>query len=182
MNFGAIKFLSHERPENLPEFIQFEQCTELKSIYDFDCYAFRELGKHVETSHMLMVQDHGIIIHPEVWEDDWLQYGFIGAPWPERPEFISVSTGEMVRSGNGGFSLRSKELLELPKKLNLPVVSDRGYTNDDGLANSYYRKTFKENGIKYPDVSVAVKFSYENTIPENLNVIPFGYHRNLPPW
>jgi len=166
MDFGAVKFLSHQKPDNLPNEITFEYCTELKSIYDFDCYAFSELGKHIDTSHMLMVQDHAYILRPELWDDDWLQYDFIGAPWPERDAFISASTGEMV-----------KKLLDLPKKLGLPVVEDRGYTNDDGLVNSYYRKIFLENGIKYPSVHVASRFAYENPIPENEGVLPFGFHR-----
>lgn len=177
MNFGSVKFLCHYRPDSLPSNIQWEECMELKSIKDFDYYAFKELGKHIETSHMLMVQDHGYILRPELWDDEWLNFDYIGAPWPERPEFISVSTGEMVRVGNGGFSLRSKKLLELPKKLNLPLVEDRGYSNDDGLVNSYYRKTFLENGIRYPSVEVAARFSFENEIPENQGILPFGFHR-----
>lgn len=177
IEFKAVKFLSHKKPQDLPQGIDFEFCPEIKSIYNFDCYAFLELGKHINTSHMLMVQDHAYILRPNLWDDAWLNYDFIGAPWPERPDFISVSTGEMVRVGNGGFSLRSKRLLDLPKRLMLPVVSDRGYTNDDGLINSFYRKIFLENGIKYAPVEVAAKFSYENPIPENKDIYPFGFHR-----
>lgn len=178
MNFGAVKFLSHEKPDNLPEGIQFEEIPEIKCIRDFDYYAFKCLGKHVNTSHMLMVQDHGFLLHPEVWKDRWLDFSFCGALWPPRPEFISASTGTMVRIGNGGFSLRSKELLDLPEKLDLPLVEDRGYTNDDGLVNSYFRKTFLEHGIVYPEATDIPEFSYENDVSENMNITKFfGFHR-----
>jgi hypothetical protein len=39
-----------------------------------------------------------------------------------------------------------------------------------------------DNGIKYAPLDVACKFSYENTIPENIGIKPFGFHRNMPPW
>jgi len=179
MEFGAVKFLSHKNPDSLPDGIQFEECMELKSIKDFDYYAFLELGKHVQTSHCLMVQDHAYILHPEIWKDTWLRWDFCGALWEERPEFISVSTGTMVRIGNGGFSLRSKRIMDLPKKLGLPLIEDRGFSNDDGLVNSFYRKTFLENGIKYPEATDIPEFSYENDVPENIHITKFfGYHRN----
>jgi hypothetical protein len=177
LNFDDVKFISHIKPENLPENIKHEYCPEIKSSGDFDIYAFEELGKHIETTHMLMVQYHGFVIRPWLWDNEWLRYDFIGAPWYEAPEFISLSTGEMVRVGNGGFSLRSKKLMDLPKKIGIHTISDRGYTNDDGLINSYYRKTFLESGIIYPDVHVAAIFSHENNVPENKGIATFGFHR-----
>jgi hypothetical protein len=177
LNFAEIKLISHEKPESLPKEIKYEYCPKITSSGDFDIYAFEELGKHIETSHMLMIQYHGFVIRPWLWDNEWLKYDFIGAPWYEAPEFISLSTGEMVRVGNGGFSLRSKKLLDMPKKLGIHTISDRGYTNDDGLINSYYRKLFLENGIVYPDVHVAAVFSHENDVPENKGIPTFGFHR-----
>ena len=34
IDFGAIKLLSHEKPDNLPEFIQFEECPKINNIND----------------------------------------------------------------------------------------------------------------------------------------------------
>jgi hypothetical protein len=72
-------------------------------------------------------------------------------------------------------------LLDLPKKLGIPLVNDRGYKNEDGNICSYYRKLFLENGIKYAPLNVAIDFSYENPIPENRDIIPFGFHKHFPP-
>lgn len=182
MNFGAVKFLSHVKPDNLPEGIQFEESMELKSIKDFDYYAFKELGKHVQTSHCLMVQDHAYLLHPEVWRDDFLRFDFCGALWEPRIEFLSPSTHTLVRSGNGGFSLRSKRIMDLPKKLDLPLVEDRGFTNDDGQINVFWRKTMIENGVIYPEPWEIADFSYENDTPDNINIEKFlGFHRYIAP-
>jgi hypothetical protein len=178
MNFGDVKFISHVKPDNLPDGISFGECSEIKSIYDYDCFSFLEMGWHVETPFALLIQDHAQIIHPEIWDDNWLQYDWISAPWPERPEFISISTGQMIRVGNGGFRLTSQKMMRLPKTLGLTVVFDRGWSADDGLFCSYYAKIFLENGIKYAPVEEAAKFSYENDVPENMDIIKFfGYHK-----
>ena len=177
LEFGDVKFISHIKPEDLPKNIKHEYCPEIKSTRDFDFYAFEELGKHIETTHMLMVQYHAFVLRPWMWDNDWLKYDFIGAPWYESPWFVHLTTGEMIRVGNGGFSLRSKRVMDLPKKLNIHPVNDRGFTNDDGMINNYYRELFKENGIVYPDVYVAARFSHENDVPENRGVLTFGFHR-----
>jgi hypothetical protein len=177
IDFGAIKFISDKKPDKLPDYITWEECTPIKSTYDFDVYSVEHMWKHLKTSHALYCQDHGFVINPQCWTDEFLEFSFLGSPWPIRPEFISVSTGEMVRVGNGGFSLRSKELLELPHKLGLHVVYDRGYSSDDGLVNSYFRKIFRDNGIKYAPVELAAKFAFENLVAENVGVESLGFHR-----
>lgn len=182
MEFGAVKFLSHRKPEYLPEGIQFEECAELKCIRDFDYYAFKELGKHVTTSHALMIQDHAYLLHTDVWRDEFLNFDFCGALWEPRMEFLSPSSFTLARLGNGGFSLRSKRIMDLPKKLDLPLVEDRGYTNDDGQINVYWRKTMLENGIVYPEPWEIADFAYENDTPENLEIEKYlGFHRNIAP-
>jgi len=178
MEFGEVKFISHKKPDNLPDGIKFGECKEIKSIYDYDCFSFLEMGWHVETPFVLLVQDHGQILHPELWDDAWMQYDWISSPWPRRPEFVSVSTGLMIRVGNGGVRLTRQRMIRLPKILGLPVVYDRGWSADDGLFCSFYAKTFLENGIKYAPVEEAAKFGFENDVEENQHITKFfGYHK-----
>jgi hypothetical protein len=176
-DFGEVKYVSDSKPDMLPDTIKWEYCPKITNTHMFDVYSFEEMHRHIDTSHMLMVQDHSGIIYPELWEDEWLQWDYIGAPFPIRPEFFSVSTGELVRQGNGGFSLRSKKLLSLPHELGLKCVYDRGFSNDDGLFCSYYRKTFLEHGINYADVNVAAKFAFETLTSETISQPSFGFHR-----
>jgi hypothetical protein len=180
IDFGAVKLVTHEKPENLPDDITFNMCPQIKNIMDFNHFAFRDLGQYVDTTHCLMVQHHAWITNPEIWSDDWLQYDYIGAPWAWKVDaYVCHDTGEHVRVGNGGFSLRSKKLLEIPVNHNLPLLQEQGWYNEDGNLCVYHRKKMLELGVKYAPVEVAAKFSYENTVFENAGIEKsFGFHKN----
>lgn len=180
IDFGAVKLISHERTGSLPKEIKFEKCSKINNIMDFNHLAFSDLGKYIQTSHALLVQNHAYIINPTCWDNDWLQYDYIGAPWQWQKNSYISNTGDHVRVGNGGFSLRSKKLLELPKKLGLPLKQEQGFWNEDGNICCYYRREFLEAGIKYAPVEVAAKFSFENEVPENKGIKTLGFHRNYP--
>jgi hypothetical protein len=53
IDFGAVKLLSHEKPDDLPSNIAFEKVPKINNIDDFNLYAFKYLGTHVDTSHCL---------------------------------------------------------------------------------------------------------------------------------
>ena len=182
LDFAETKLLCHEKPDGLPENILYEFAPEINDIDDFNYYMFLELGKHVNTSHVLYVQAHAWILHPELWDNEWLQYDWIGSPWKVIPNAYLTDDGERIRNGNGGFSLRSKRLLDAPHILGLKLEERQGYFNEDGNLAVYHRAKLLEYGIKYAPVEVAARFAYENAVPENIGIPPFGYHRNLPPW
>lgn len=182
LEFYDVKFLSDRIPDNLPDNIKWEYAPKINHINDFNYYMFLELGKHIESSHMLFVHDHAYILHPELWDDDWLQYDYIGAGWKWMPDaYICHETGEHIRQGNGGFSLRSSKLLNLPKEKGWYLKEEQGWKNEDGQCCIYWRKEMLENGINYAPIEVSAIFAYENDIPENINIKEFfGYHRNIP--
>lgn len=182
INFGAVKLISHRKPDDLPKNIQFKYCNEIKSIDEFNILVFKYLGQYVQTSHCLMVQYHGYVINPLVWDNDWLNYDYCGALWPLKEDaYIAWGSREHVRIGNGGFSLRSKKLLDIPLKHDLPLLQEQGWYNEDGNLNCYYREVMLALGIEYTPIEIAAKFSYENPIPENQNIDKFfGFHRNDP--
>lgn len=64
----------------------------------------KELNKYIETSYVLIIQYDGFILNPDAWTDEFLEYDYIGAPWWYTDD---------CNVGNGGFSLRSKKLLEI---------------------------------------------------------------------
>jgi len=84
--------------------------------------------------------------------------------------------GEHVRVGNGGFSLRSKKLLDIPTKFNMPFLEDRGFYNEDGNICVYNRDFLLNFGIKYATIDVAAKFSREIFLPEYKDIVTFGFH------
>lgn len=180
-DFGAVKILTNRKPRVLPENIQYEHIKKISDINQFNHFMFSELTNHVQTSHVLTVQDHAYIINPEVWDDSWLEYDYIGALWLYKSDtYICHDTGEHVRIGNGGFSLRSKKLLDIPKQHNLPLLQEQGWYNEDGNICVYHRKKMLELGVRYAPIEVAAKFSYENLMQDNYGVKPFGFHRSYP--
>lgn len=182
VDFGAIKFVTHEEPKNLPKKIRFEKCLKLDDIIKYNRYVFKELGKHVNTSHCLLIQYDSWVLNSNLWDNGWLQWDFCGAPWVWQTNSYITDCDEHIRVGNGGFSLRSKKLLDAPNMLGLKLEQKRGYFNEDGNLTVYHRKKLLEHGIKYAPVEIAARFSYENPVPENNfgKLKTFGFHKHLP--
>ncbi len=181
VEFGAVKIASHYIPEGMPDYMQYIYAPYMGNINEYNSYIFSGLAGEITTSHCLIIQHDSWIIHPEVWDNEWLQYDYIGAPWAIKEDaYICHDTGEHVRVGNGGFSLRSKKLLCVPYKHKLPLLEEQGWYNEDGNICVYHRKRMLELGIKYAPIDVAARFSYENPVPENYEVKTFGFHKNIP--
>lgn len=182
IEFARIKFISHEKPANLPSGIDFSKCEEIRDTHKYSQIIFKELTTYIDTNFCLLIQPDSCIIHPELWDNSWLEYDYIGAPWAIKDDaYICHDTGEHVRVGNGGFSLRSKTLMNAPWIYQLPLLAEQGYDNEDGNICVYHRVHMKKIGIKFASVEVASRFSFETLVPENVGIIPFGYHKHYPP-
>jgi len=139
-----------------------------------------ELHKHINTDFALIIQDDGFVTNPEKWDDLFLDYDYIGAPFPIPEESDNISYrdpfGNLIRVGNGGFSLRSKKLLSLPTELNLEWKPYFGYYNEDGFFAVHNRHLLEENGCKFAPVDLAARFSAEIATKETIGITPFGFH------
>lgn len=162
----------------------------ITEINEYSRYVLYDLYNHVDKDFCLLIQDHAFIINPIAWSDDFFEYDYIGAPWPYSENSYLTPYDEHIRVGNGGFSLRSKKLLEVPLKREIPFDCTTGdfYKHfnsnnfaEDGNICVHNRHLFVEEGCKFPSVEVAARFSYETPVPENQGLIPFGFHYNLPP-
>ena len=91
----------------------------IKSKEEYSHFVISELHKYIHTNHCLVIQYDGYVINPEFWNNDWLNYDYIGAPW----------WYDSLNVGNGGFSLRSKKLLNACKIFN----SEKIHPEDDFL-------------------------------------------------
>lgn len=183
LNFAKALFISHELPDTMPDKVDFIKIPEPIDIMGYNRFIFFDLFNYIPTTHCLIIQYDSTVIHPELWDNQWLNYDYIGAPWAYREDaYVCHDTKEHVRVGNGGFSLRSKKLLEIPTKHNLQLVEEQGFYSEDGNFCVYHRKKMLELGIKYAPLEEAVKFSYETRIPENFGVSTFGFHKNINPW
>ena len=180
INFGSVKLVSHERPENLPNAITHEFCPKMSTIDEWNYAAIYELPKHIDTEFCILIHDDGFIVNPEMWRDEFLDYDYIGAPWPLPNDNFSYRdiNGELIRCGNS-VSLRSKKLIDLAVDLDLEWKPFHGYYNEDGFICVNYRHKYVENGCIFAPIDVAKYFSHESMIPEIQGIKPFAFHRHL---
>ena len=156
----------------------------VSSMKDYSKFMIYHLNEYINTDFAITIQHDGFIINPDAWRDEFLNYDYIGAPWPWREQGFVTPFGEHVSVGNGGFSLRSKKLIELPTKVEVPfdvVAMNHFYKmfssvnwNEDGNICVHNRHIFEENGCKFAPVEVAKYFSYESPLDINRGIIPFG--------
>lgn len=160
IEFGAVKLIWDEKCTSIDEWNR-------KIIY--------ELPKYVDTSHALLIHADGYVKNPELWNPEWLQYDYIGAPWPLPTDDYSYrdEEGGLVRVGNS-VSLRSKKLMERVAQFEWKPYF--GNTNEDGFISVHHRKQLQKEGFKFAPLEVAVHFSKEHEIPENFGLETFAFH------
>jgi len=176
IEFACVKLISSRKPARLPEGVSFCECEHIDSLDGYSRFMMYRLKDYVETSHCLSIQRDGVVLNPDKWRDSFLDFDYIGAPWPHDKAFMDPS-GTFQRVGNGGFSLRSKRYLSAPSELQIPFVSMRNDLHEDVMMCVEYRHMLEEAGIVIAPVEVARHFSHEMQIPEIRKIKPFGFHK-----
>lgn len=151
---------------------------EIDTIDKWNHYMVYELGSHIDTDFALIIHDDGFVVNPDSWRDEWLQYDYIGSPFPLPTDDFSFRdvNGKIQRVGNS-VSLRSKKLMDLPKKISMDWKSFHGYFNEDGYITVNMRHEFEKHSCKFAPFEEAVLFGRECPLPENKGVSPFVFHR-----
>lgn len=168
-DFGAIKLCTHlpvdseHRVEIMP----------LKSLIAYSIWCLTEMHKHIETQACLVVQRDGWILNPLSWNNDWLNYDYIG------PLFVQHDD-----VGSGGFSMRSKRIMEAAAKRIgdwdgteahaqlLQTTKARSY--EDGVLAMTMRY---EGNWNYAPKEEAGKFAQGgNPNPAYYHAYPWGFH------
>ena len=182
--FGDAVLITHEKPERLPSCIRYAHIDELKNIDDFNYHMVYDLGDYIETDYAMVVHADGFIVHPEKWRGDFLDYDFIGSPWPLPDEGDTTSyrdiNGNLHRVGNS-VSIRSKRLMDFPKKNNVPWVGEYAFGkmwyNEDGFICTKIRHLLEADGMRIAPLELAVYFGHETMIPEIKGITPFCFHK-----
>lgn len=123
------------------------------SLYSKFC--IEELRYYIDTEYCLLVQSDGFIIDPSYWTNEFLDYDYIGAPWPHHDYAI----------GNGGFCLRSQKFLRATSKLSYTShVESCPYevAPEDWFAILHNKEHMQKEGIKYPAPELAYQFAVEH--------------------
>ena len=151
----------------------------IKSKSEYSKFCLVDLNKYISTDFCLTIQHDGYIINSECWKEEFLEFDYIGAPWPE-------SWGYKNRVGNGGFCLKSKKFLETCNKIffdfdfKLDIKRDEYdiSINEDFLACNIYYESMIQNGIKFANPNIAALFSVEHPVMEMTNK-SLGFHGNF---
>lgn len=172
INFGDVKLISDQ--EVKIDGIKWEPCKNI-DYAGYSIYIVNDLHKHIDTEYALVINYDGFVVNPEMWRDEFLDYDYIGAPWPmipSRPDWVGNG-----RVGNGGFSLRSKKILEAASKYNFSNrFQEYSYYNEDGYFCTTHKHVFMEVGCKFAPLDLAIYFSHELDCPEIEGIKPFGFH------
>lgn len=162
IKFGAVKYIINPH---------------IKNIDDWNKAIIYELPLYIKTDFALLIHNDGYVINPDCWNNDWLGYDYIGAPFPLPSDTFSYRdiTGKIQRVGNS-VSLRSKKLLDVANRLQLSWKAFYGYTNEDGFICVNNRHIYEEQGCKFAPLEVAKYFSKEHEIPENVGIKTFAFH------
>lgn len=159
--------------------IDIRQCAPITDTSSYSKVILKESKDWFDTSHALFIQHDGFIVNPKAWDDIFLQYDYIGAPWPLDPAgryaHHPIIT-EKNNVGNGGFSLRSKRLCNLVsdryKELLGAVINPWFYYPEDSFICRNQRIYFEKKGILFAPIELAVRFSVENDVYRG----QFGFH------
>lgn len=182
IDFGEVLFISDKKPFYLPKTIKFKYTPKLTTIDDFNYRIAYELGDYIDTDFAMLVHHDGFIIHPEKWDDKYLEYDYIGSPWPipsdGKMHCFHDIYGNWVRVGNS-VGLRSKRLMQYPKKANFEWTPDEeGLYNEDIFICCRHKHDFEAAGMKFAPLDVAKYFGHEMTIPEIEDIDePFLFHK-----
>ena len=179
IDFGDAVLVTDKKPWYLPKGIRYSHTSKLDSIDKFNYKMVYELKDHIRTDFCLVVHADGFVIHPEKWRDEFLEYDYIGSPWPlpKNDYAYRDSKGQICRVGNS-VSLRSKRLLEYPAAHDLKweKVFD-GFYNEDIFLCCYHKNAMEAEGMRWAEFDTALQFGREHPLPENKGIEPFVFHK-----
>lgn len=133
----------------------------IDSIAAYSTFMLRGLLPYVTTPHVLVVQWDGYVLDAGQWDPSFLQYDYIGALLHGFP------ANRMV--GNGGFSLRSRRLLEAMQDPEMAI----GSPEDTCICHTNRERLEAVHDIRIAPSDIAARFSYERIMSPGAT---FGFH------
>ncbi len=135
--------------------------TPLTSRDAYSAFVLRSLLAHIDTPHVLLVQWDGYVVNPAAWRADYLACDYIGATW--------FWHNDAMRVGNGGFSLRSRKLLEALQDPRIVLTEAEDVT----ICRAFRPLLERDHAIQFASEALANAFAFEAAYPIGM---PFGFH------
>lgn len=144
---------------------RFAPVTNVNNLYDYSEIVLKQLWPFINTTHALVIQWDGMAVNADQWTDEFLKYDYIGAvwPWPIRGQAM----------GNGGFSLRSRKLIDACRDTQITLGGTSGQDEDIAICVDNRKLLQEKYNIQYAPLELARQFSTEN---EWLGSPTFGFH------
>lgn len=132
----------------------------LGSSAAYSDFLLTQMVDHLETSHCLVTQWDGHVIDAGRWCPEFLDYDYIGARWPQFDDGHDV--------GNGGFSLRSRRLMEACREPEFEISHP-----EDIAIGRINRGWLESRGMRFAPQGLADLFAAERGGDLEAS---FGYH------
>ena len=143
--------------------ITVEIIPKITSKEGYSRFLLKELLPYIDTEFLLVMQWDGFILNGNRFQSVFYEYDYIGAKWDFHQDNLTV--------GNGGFSWRSRRLLEALQQPQFEVI----HPEDDAICRSYRRQLEQEFDLVFADEATADRFSFEDSLPPVITA-PFGFH------
>jgi hypothetical protein len=196
--------ISPERPDGTPAWVQHVPIRPF-GYMEYSLFVLYVLHRFIETDFALIVQDDGWVLSGANWRSEFLNWDIIGAP--VHLARVVGQTSDVFHTGfqwepfvgradsrvdvvyNGGFTLRSKRLLEAPKRLGLPVVIppvskivgppwqmqwDADIVLEDVHLCTVMRSELEQAGIRFAPLALAREFAIEQVGGDFHESLDFG--------
>lgn len=146
--FGRTLLLSYlPLPHQVGFGLDVEQIPKLE-FSQWNTFHTRIVPKFINSPYAMSVHEDGFPTHPELWQDKFLDYDFIGAPW-----FDGVV-------GNAGFCIESQRFLQA--KMTVPFSNEPTIPSDTFLCRTH-RDYLESKGMRFAPTELAIEFSTEQT-------------------
>lgn len=159
--FGEVLLFTDLEPPNLPDGIRVVPIPRLESGPAYSEFLLGGLADYIRTRHCLVIQWDGFVLDAANWDPEFLDCDYIGAPWPQFTDGHDV--------GNGGFSLRSRRLLEACRSPDFV----RSHPEDVAICRANRNLLEQKHGIVFAGRTVAERFAFERTAAPHPT---FGFH------
>lgn len=157
-DFAECLLLAPQAPE-LPASIRHVRIPDIASVAQYSQFMVKQLGEYFSAGHALVVQWDGFVTDASRWQPRFFDYDYIGAPWLDQP----------VAVGNGGFSLRSRRLVDALRAMDTPET----HPEDQLICGRYRPELESRFGVRFAPLDIASGFSWEAREPAEPT---FGLH------
>ncbi len=163
--FDRAQFLSDR--DCAVDGVAFVAIAPIRSLQAYSNFVVHRLHAHVSSGHALVIQYDGFVLNPAAWDASFLDYDYIGP---------AVRLPDGRAGGIGGFSLRSRRLLEALRddpEIRSYDAEKAPYAEDIAICCAYRERLERQHGIRFAPAEVADRFAAEAIVP---TAKVFGFH------